>query len=81
MNVPNKLKGSHVRLPSRSAYIIAGVWCLMTIVLANGYAGTLFSFLSVAKLEPVINSLEELANSDVNLMIQAHTDLSKRFLV
>ena len=53
----------------------------MTIVLANGYAGTLFSFLSVAKLEPVINSLEKLADSDVNLMIQAHTDLSKRFLV
>lgn len=53
----------------------------MTIVLANGYAGTLFSFLSVAKLEPVINSLEDLANSDVNLMIQAHTDLSLRFLV
>jgi hypothetical protein len=50
------------------------MWCLMTVVLANAYAGTLFSFLSVAKLNPIINSLDELANSThVELVTQART--------
>jgi len=54
----------------------------MAVVLANGYAGTLFSFLSVAKLEPIINSLEELGNSkDVTLIIQDRSELANRFLV
>ena len=54
----------------------------MNIVLAYGYAGTLFSFLSVAKLEPVIDSLEELANSKhVQLLTQDRTELANRFLV
>ena len=60
---------------------MVGTWLLVTVVLANGYAGTLFSFLSVAKLEPIINSLEELANSkDVQLIIQDRVDLALRFL-
>ena len=75
-------KATAIRLLSRSTSIVVGVWCLMTIVLANGFGGVLFSFLSVAKLEPAIDSLEELANSSgVHLMIQDRTDLSVRFLV
>ena len=55
---------------------------MVAVVLANGYAGTLFSFLSVAKLQPVINSIEELANSkDVQLMVQARSVLAEHFLV
>lgn len=54
----------------------------MTIVLANAFAGTLFSFLSVEKLEPIINSLQELAISkEVKLVIQDRTELAIRFLV
>jgi hypothetical protein len=54
----------------------------MCVVLANAYAGTLFSFLSVSKLEQPINSLEELANSeDVQLILQFHSDIAERFLV
>ena len=54
----------------------------MTIVLANGYAGILLSLLTVPKLEPVINSLEELAYStNVKMVIQAHSELSDRFMV
>jgi len=54
----------------------------MAVVLANAYAGTLFSFLSVTKLEPIVNSLEELAHSkNLQLILQAHTELSIRFLV
>ena len=58
-----------------------GIWCLMTVVLANGYAGTLFSFMSVTKLEKPINSMEELAASKVTLLTQSDTELTQRFLV
>ena len=72
-----------LRLKSRASYILVGIWCLMTVVLANGYAGTLFSFLSVAKLEPAINSLEELANANKNLqlIIQDKKKLTDRLMV
>jgi len=66
--------GYELRLNSRATSVLIGMWCLMTVVLANAYAGTLFSFLSVAKLQPIINSLDELANStQVQLVTQART--------
>ena len=71
-----------LRLRSRGSYILVGIWCLMCVVLANGYGGVLFSFLSVEKLEPPINSMEELANSkDVQLILQFRTELADRYLV
>ena len=71
-----------LRLRSRGSVLLVGLWCLMCVVLANGYAGTLFSFLSVAKLEPAINSLEELANSnEVKLLVQHRTELADRLMV
>ena len=67
---------------SRGTFILVTVWLLMTIVLANGYAGTLFSYLFVTKLEPIINSLDELANSnDVQLIIQDRSEFANRILV
>ena len=54
----------------------------MCVVLANGYAGTLFSFISVEKLKQPINSLDEVAHSkDVTLLLQSDTELSENFLV
>ena len=53
-----------MRLRSRSTWLLVGIWCLVCVVLTNAYAGTLFSFVSVSKLEPIVNSLEELAKSD-----------------
>ena len=71
-----------VRLDSLASYIVVGTWLLLTVVLANAYAGTLFSFLSVAKLEPAINSLDELAKTtNIQLVLQAHTELADQFLV
>ena len=72
-----------MRLKPRNGVLIAvGVWCLMVVVLANAYAGKLLSFLSVAKLEPVINSLDELAKSDTcQLIVQGGEDLVNDFLV
>ena len=60
-----------MRLKSRGSWILVGIWCLMCVVLANAYAGTLFSFISVSKLEPIVNSLDDLANTDnLQLLIQ-----------
>ena len=71
-----------MRMGSRSRYILIGVWCLMAVVLANAYAGTLFSFLSVAKLEPIVNSLDELAQSkDLQLIVQDRSEMAKRLMV
>ena len=76
-------KGYFIRLNSRRAVLIlVGVWCLMTVVLAHAYGRTLFSFLSVTKLGPVINSIDELARSDnIEVIVQGGTDTVDRFLV
>ena len=67
---------------SRGSYIFIGIWCLMAVVLANAYGGVLFSFLSVDKLEPAINSLEELSLSpDVKFLVIDHSELADRILV
>ena len=63
-----------MRLQSQAATLTIGVWCLATIVLANTYAATLLSFLSVAKLEPIPNSLDTLVISGkYQLITQSHT--------
>lgn len=63
--------------------IVFGVWCLMTVVISNGYySGALLSFLTVNKLGPAINSLNELVNSkQCQLVVQAGSDLANAFLV
>ena len=78
------LTGYHydLRLRSRGSYILVGIWCLMAVVLANAYGGVLFSFLSVAKLEQPINTLEELANSnEVQLTVSLGTETARNFMV
>ena len=75
--------GLDMRLNNRAGIVIAvGIWCLMTVVLANAYAGTLLSFLTVKKLNEPINSLDELANSkSCQLIVQGGTDFTNQFLV
>lgn len=70
-----------LKIKSRGSFLLVGIWCLMTVVLANGYAGTLFSFMSVTKLKQPINSIEELAASSITLLTQSDTELTNRFLV
>lgn len=71
-----------LRLKSRGSYLLVAMWCLMCVVLANGYGGVLFSFLSVQKLQPALNSLEEIAKSkDVKFSVLSRSELATRFLV
>lgn len=43
--------------------ITAGVWCLTCIVFVYLYSGSLTSFITIPKLAPLIESLEDLTNS------------------
>ena len=75
--------GFEMRMNLHMGILIAvGIWCLMVVVLANFYAAILLSFLSVTKLGPVINTLEELSKStSCQLLIQAGSDVETNFLV
>ena len=70
-------------LRSRGSFILVGIWCLVCVVLSNAYAGTLFSFLSVTKLEPAIDSVKDLAyNTDnVTLLVQSNSVFANQLLV
>ena len=69
-------------MKTRASYLAVGMWLLLTVVLANAYAEVLFSFLSVAKLEPPINYLEELANSnDVQLLVLSQSEYAFKLFV
>jgi len=43
-----------------SLRLMLGLWLLMMVILANLYMSTITSFMTVVKLEPIPNSLEEL---------------------
>ena len=55
----------------------------MAVVLANVLASTLLSFMSVKKIGPVINSLDELAHhsNEIKLIMPQGVDMANRFLV
>lgn len=40
--------------------IVAGVWCLGSVVLAYLYSGCLTSFIAIPKMRPLIESLDDL---------------------
>jgi hypothetical protein len=63
--------------------VLVGAWILVTVVLTISYAGNLLSFMTVGKVGPAINSLDELAHSkEIQLTLQAGMEIiSNRFLV
>jgi len=48
---------------SHSLRISLAGWCLGSVVFIYAYSGTLTSFMTFPKSYPIVNSLEELANS------------------
>ena len=54
----------------------------MVVVLMNNYSSVLTSFMTVSKLSPVVNSLDELAASiEPKLTMEVDSVLSKRIMV
>lgn len=44
--------------------IVGAVWCLSCVVLIYLYTGVLISYITIPKVRPIVDSTEELANSD-----------------
>lgn len=62
-------------------FLLSGLWLLAMVVFVNAYTGTLISYLTVPKLNPVINSLEQLvAETDWKLSIEKNSEFSKQIL-
>ena len=73
--------GSHTR--DRSSYkILTGIWLLSMVVLINGYSGVLTSYLTIPKLNPIANTLQEVADSkELRVTVEKNVSISQSFLV
>jgi Ligand-gated ion channel len=62
--------------------ITAAAWCLPCVVFIYLYSGCLTSFITIPKLHPLIESLEDLAtNADLKLTILKDTVFETMILV
>ena len=61
--------------------ILSIVWCLISLVFIHAYVGTLISFLSLPKLKPIVDSLEDLPASGLSWIVRRGTDLESLFMV
>ena len=69
----------HARLPLR---IVISAWLLSMVVLINAYAGVLTSFLTVPKLEKVVDTLEQVVEGGkFRVTAEKGTLLTHTFLV
>ncbi len=76
------LSGNKTQPQQLSFRILVATWCIMALVLVNAYSSTLISYLSVPKLQPIVNSLEELAaQNSLRLIVPAKTIMANRILV
>ena len=73
--------GSHTR--DRTSFkLLTGLWLLSMVVLINGYLGVLTSMLTIPKLEPILFTMKEVAESEqLRVTIEKNSDLSTQFLV
>lgn len=55
-------KESSTRSPNSSP-LVGSVWCLSTVVLVYLYTGVLISYLTIPKMQPIVETTEELAAS------------------
>ena len=61
---------------------MAGFWVLVGMVLINSYSSIIISSLTVPKMKPAIENLEDLAKSkDVGLIVRSDTIFGQEILV
>ena len=66
----------------QSVRLVIVLWCLMVLILINYYSSELTSNMTITKLKPIVNSLEELAASDkLKPTIDMNSVLANRILV
>ena len=57
-------KGNYVPYEAKTSFkILVGIWLLCMVVLVNAYSGVLTSLLTVSKLGPIVNTLQELVEN------------------
>jgi len=85
LNFPTIYSGSAISpqlLKNPLFRLMIALWLLMMVVLDNSYSGTYTANLAVPKLEPTVDTLEELAASDkVRMTINLNTDIGVKALV
>ena len=62
--------------------IVAGFWVLVGMVLVNCYSGIVISSLTVPRMKPAVESLNDLATSeDVGVIIRSDIVIGQQILV
>ena len=64
-----------------SLRVVAGSWCLVTVVLVYAYNSTLISYISLSKYELVLNTFEDLAASKTLRIITQRKSLSAEIIL
>ena len=75
--------GNSVSYDARTSFkILVGIWLLCMVVLVFAYTGVLTSLLCVPKLEPIFNTVEDLAEGGkLRITIEKNIQLHREFLV
>ena len=62
--------------------MMVALWLLSMVVLVNAYIGTYTANLAVPKLEPTVDTLEDLAASKkLKMIVELNSDISFKILV
>ena len=76
------IKGCRERSSRHSFRVLAGFWALVGMVLVNSYSGIIISSLTVPKMKPSVESLQDLAVSkDVGVILRSDTVIGQQILV
>nr|XP_040565566.1 glutamate receptor ionotropic, kainate 4-like [Lepeophtheirus salmonis] len=81
LNIWASFMNQGITHPQRSSLrILRAAWFLFSLCIVSSYAGSLFSWLTVPKYEPSIDSLEQLLNSSLKIITLKgtyHNDIFK----
>jgi hypothetical protein len=74
--------GFYINIQRSSYRLLVGFWLLAATVLVNSYSGTLVSSLTMTKLKPTVNSLEDLAaSSDLTMTVNVNSIVAQTSMV
>lgn len=65
----------------QSFKILVGIWLLSMVVLVYAYTGVMTSMLTVPKLKPIVQTLEETVQQSRLITLEKDTTLSITFMV
>jgi len=74
--------GNLVPYNSRQSFkILVGIWLLSMVVLIYAYTGVMTSLLTVTKLQPIVQTLEETVQKNRLVTMERDRTLSRTFMV